>query len=67
MLDINPLSVISFANIFSHSVGYVFIFVNSFFCTVPFVAQQLTNPSRIHEDASSIPGLAQWTMDLVLL
>ena len=29
-LDINPLSVISFANIFSHSVGSLLIFVNSF-------------------------------------
>ena len=25
MLDINPLSVTSFANIFSHSVGYLFV------------------------------------------
>ena len=33
----------------------------------PFVAQQLTNPSRIHEDVCSIPGLAQWVKDLVLL
>ena len=34
---------------------------------VPFMAQWLTNPSRIHKDAGWIPGLAQWIKDLVLL
>ena len=34
---------------------------------LPFVAQWLTNPSRIHEDAGSTPGLAQWVRDLTLL
>ena len=31
------------------------------------MAEQVTNPTSIHEDVGSIPSLAQWVKDLAML
>ena len=38
----------------------------SFHRGVPTVAQQVKNPTSIHEEMDSIPGLTQWLKDPVL-
>ena len=35
----------------------------TFFFGVPLVGQRVKNPTRIHEDSGSIPGLSQWVQD----
>ena len=34
---------------------------------VPDMAQQVENPTGIHEDGGLIPGFGQWVKDLALL
>ena len=41
--------------------------INLLMCGVPFVAQQLTNLTRIPEDVGLITGPVQWVKDPVLL
>ena len=45
---------------------YIYIYINCTYLVFPVMLQLLTSPSRNHEVAGSIPGLAQWVNDLVL-
>ena len=48
-------------------IGNFFSFIEKQTLGVPFVVQWLTNPTGNHEVVGSIPGLAQWVKDPVLL
>ena len=43
------------------------MYVKKLLFGVPVVAQWLTNPTRNHEVAGSVPGFAQWVKDWALL
>ena len=71
-IHIEPKPIV---NIDMHIYIYVHVFIDMyiylvsyiiFMKEVPFMAQQLTIPSRIHEHTGSIPGLAHWVKDPAL-
>ena len=49
-----------------HPLKIILLHFKTIFLGVPIMAQWLTNPTSIHEDASSIAGLARWVKDQAL-
>ena len=50
----------------SHNRNSLFDLILKITLGVPFVVQWLTNPTRNHEVAGSVPALAQWVKDPAL-
>ena len=48
-------------------VSWVYSYLQTHQFGVPVMAQGLANPTSIHENAGSIPGLLRWVKDPVLL
>ena len=64
--DIEEMNAFILANIRGQNSTKTFV-TKTHSMGVPVLAQELTNPSSIHEDVGSIPGLTQWVKDPALL
>ena len=49
-----------------HSFSHIILHRVPLSSGIPIVAQQVKNPTSVHEDGDSIPGLARWVKDPAL-